>query len=674
MMGGHAWEVAIARSTDPSSASSSAARSRSFTEFRQPAADKTGTGEASGPAGGEGGGDTGADDAAPAGACEGTDAGGRDTPTAGRSGEPSAVSAATAAEGSFFLRATLELLADQANTSSEVGRLLPALQAVLARCSIPPGDKDAESLERVQKWASEQAHERDKRGEGRDAPSGWLKKLDRTKLSVKARWCVLDGQRLLYYADKAETVLRGALNLEGCRVTASSAIRDLRRYTFEIKPAAGVTINPLHRNKQVYTFVAASETERKWWIRAISTAAGVPQVDATVLQWQQLLRSAVDASGYSHVLAELSKQAPVSLLADHVRARAAEARRSGLAAGGHDTDAVEVEADQVRRAAVLSAETRHMGHNPGDRVSMEQLVKDVQRDKVALGDIELSAVEAGDIIVALTRKVELALDEAEARLAAAAAADAAERLDTAGGAGSGSDDRSSSATATTFTRPSPASVVRFAREVLLCSSRTVAGGDAYDAVELVFGGPHVIIAPDSGSDAPPVNIEVKIGDAGAAMDRSRARSSAAVLRRSERDADGSDGDTAEADRESSGASGTTPGRAVRRRLHWRSLSSGTSARFLRRRPRSPAAPAVAAGADTSEASDTEEAKTPAEVSVTVLTWAAMRYRLLDAESPTDTLGVVEARFSRQFTCGERPKPAEVSLSVAEAHGVREAAV
>lgn len=141
-----------------------------------------------------------------------------------------------------------------------------------------------------------------------ESQCGWLKKLDSSKLRIKRRWCVLDENRLMYYTDKTEGELKGVLNLSGCDCVASSAIKDMRRFTFEVRPPKGATINPLHASKAVYRFVASNAADRDKWIKAICTAAGKAIVEDSVAHWQQLLHSCSDVSAYSKVLVALSEQ------------------------------------------------------------------------------------------------------------------------------------------------------------------------------------------------------------------------------------------------------------------------------------------------------------------------------------------------------------------------------
>lgn len=139
------------------------------------------------------------------------------------------------------------------------------------------------------------------------------------------------------------------------------------------------------------------------WIRAIQAASGDLAADTPALRWQQLLCSANSETHYKDVLARLTTAgyllpspplymrltivpptlcapncSPVTVSADWVRVQAATVRRRRLPGG--ETRAA------TRQAAVKAAEEaarrRRAGHAVGDRVSMDQLHKDVTRDTV----------------------------------------------------------------------------------------------------------------------------------------------------------------------------------------------------------------------------------------------------------------------------------------------------
>lgn len=112
---------------------------------------------------------------------------------------------------------------------------------------------------------------------------GWLKKLRKVKMVGQMRWVVLDGSKLMYYEDRAvsaqhqhatydlegsysdtcpwvsavqETRLKGVLHLLGCKCQASSQMKDLRRFTFDVVKGSGATLNQLNPGKHSYTYAS----------------------------------------------------------------------------------------------------------------------------------------------------------------------------------------------------------------------------------------------------------------------------------------------------------------------------------------------------------------------------------------------------------------------------------
>ena len=166
---------------------------------------------------------------------------------------------------------------------------------------------------------------------------------------------------------------------------------------------------------------------------------------------------------YRRVLAQMASAPPFTISADYVRLQMASTAR-GRAAGSETSE--EAVLQQQRAAAVkaaeVSSERRRAGHTPGDRVSMSQLSKDIQRDSVDVDGLALRGPQAGYLLAALAKRVAAAVKgEADDAWVTPRSTDTAKNFESA--------------------------VLAFCREVLLCSSRTVTGGDAYDATEMVGG-------------------------------------------------------------------------------------------------------------------------------------------------------------------------------------------
>ena len=70
--------------------------------------------------------------------------------------------------------------------------------------------------------------------------TGWLRKVGTSRLTNQRRWVVLEHSTLYYYADRAETQLKGVLHLPGCRCYFSKSVTDLHAHVFTVttKPLA----------------------------------------------------------------------------------------------------------------------------------------------------------------------------------------------------------------------------------------------------------------------------------------------------------------------------------------------------------------------------------------------------------------------------------------------------
>jgi len=163
---------------------------------------------------------------------------------------------------------------------------------------------------------------------------------------------------------------------------------------------------------------------------------------------------------YCRILAQMCQAPSFAMSADYVRLRMASAARGRASHASTNEAVLESARAAAVKAAEVSSERRRAGHVPGDRVSMSQLQKDIQRDAVDVDGLSLRGPQAGFLLAALAKRVAAAVKgESDERWVVAGDGDTANGFETA--------------------------VLDFAREVLLCSSRTVTGGDAYDAAEMV---------------------------------------------------------------------------------------------------------------------------------------------------------------------------------------------
>ena len=189
--------------------------------------------------------------------------------------------------------------------------------------------------------------------------SGTLKKLSGKSLSLLThqRWCVLQGTALTYYSDGSESVLKGVLQLQGATVTplrkGKSGVPWGRGYAFEITgttnkasprhvtgntpvvvdatdsaqpaptaissaggsagsqvdgTAESVPLNPLHRSKSRYVWIAETAEERDEWVAAISRAAQAAAIEAEGSAWSRRFSAAKSTRDYRDELASFASK------------------------------------------------------------------------------------------------------------------------------------------------------------------------------------------------------------------------------------------------------------------------------------------------------------------------------------------------------------------------------
>jgi hypothetical protein len=165
----------------------------------------------------------------------------------------------------------------------------------------------------------------------------------------------------------------------------------------------------------------------------------------------------------------------------------------------------------MSRAAVAAAEAsairRRAGYVPGDRVNMRQLSKDYQRDVVMLGGERIAGADAAFLVSALALRIVRSINSAFMHLRGEGYTPVAGDLLQL----SRSADSNTAMSANARVRAFEAQLLEYAREILLCSSRTVAGGDTYDALELVFRNPdRVVLIPDTATESHPVAFNVYV--------------------------------------------------------------------------------------------------------------------------------------------------------------------
>lgn len=135
-------------------------------------------------------------------------------------------------------------------------------------------------------------------------------------------------------------------------------------------------------------------------------------------------------------------------------------------------------------ATEASAQSRRVGHVPGDRVDQCQLDKDVVRDNVIIDGERISCSSTHAIVARLVDRVMAVIEQSITGASCSSVRSA------------GGDRPDGIASLHVTPLPWVSSVPRcasrlvtYCREVLLCTSRTVVGGDVFDALECIFRPP-----------------------------------------------------------------------------------------------------------------------------------------------------------------------------------------
>ena len=257
----------------------------------------------------------------------------------------------------------------------------------------------------------------------------------------------------------------------------------------------------------------------------IQRAAGMPRQELLCQQWAKQFAAAKTASNYRSTLRSLmARHTSLSMSADWVRVQMQKVGRAGPlmpgAAAPKNSRLARKQEQQITKAsaaatALVSAQRRRLGYTPGDRVSLEQLQKDVQRDRVRIEGHLLTATSVPEVVTTLSSTIlarlhEKGLGPGTTRSGAGSGSGSGAGAGSGSGAGAGAGPRRSGAGAGggAGSKFLEGRIMEFAHEVLRCSSRTIAGGDAYDALDLVFGNRDLVLLTPASSEAPPVDILV----------------------------------------------------------------------------------------------------------------------------------------------------------------------
>ena len=297
--------------------------------------------------------------------------------------------------------------------------------------------------------------------------TGWLeKKGGAMGRKWQRRWCKLWGQELYYYAEDNGLRLKGQLDLNGCTCESNGEDKD-GNFLFVVKANDNKTIKKSSsmkfqtREKKKYSFRANSEDNMKLWIDAIKRVSFHPDISRDI-EYRNLFldfknskyKSMGRKSAYLNAVREISTSShhtPIVVPCDWLHQQMIRLNRTKS-----------VERDQE--------EHEHLSENRDVAKSLDQVYKDLKRDKINLNGEKFVCPEGSKILDILYNLI--------------------------------MDNRTGPKGIDSTTNPmrhaqDARDAIAFARTILLGSVRTVCGGEAYDAVSFMFHDTElVMICPD----------------------------------------------------------------------------------------------------------------------------------------------------------------------------------
>eukprot|EP01029_Cantina_marsupialis_P014735 TRINITY_DN3233_c0_g1_i2.p1 TRINITY_DN3233_c0_g1~~TRINITY_DN3233_c0_g1_i2.p1 ORF type:complete len:672 (-),score=172.58 TRINITY_DN3233_c0_g1_i2:185-2200(-) len=395
----------------------------------------------------------------------------------------------------LFLRSTLQLLECRAEVEYELHDMFRQLQDLIPEHNESTGLTPVQKsfLERLRKWI---VSELNRKGTAEQMPDdhtshvcGFLKKESHLRWDL--RYVVLEDTSLFYYKDSKRADLRGMIDLTNALCT----IDEKKPFSFIITKPEGV-LNPLHPTRKQYRWSANNQDECDMWINAIQRMSQSSLAVSRPLELRSKIEETTSIDEYLKIIRGFScqcEQLVIPLPWVHRHAELARAsgptygrersERSSFSGSSESGSLSPKKQKQLARLQALELHDAHVKKRHGRisrGVSITQVQKDFTRDSLTFNGKEYHHQRIESILGDLSEGI---FKERQ-------------KL------------RSEKAMKSNKCVTDEADSIKFAREVLRNCTRTVSGGDGYDAINLIFKSPDlVIITPDSGQ-ASPVHITV----------------------------------------------------------------------------------------------------------------------------------------------------------------------
>lgn len=423
--------------------------------------------------------------------------------------------------GGMFLGETIQLLDDAAHTKEKLNGFCLAFRKWIKTVENQGLVQRSEELDTLKAWVCSASYAL---RTPKSSIKGWLAKRGQgfgKKLSiVQIRWAVLDPPNLLYYVDESQTTLKGILYLDRCKFTREGPWFTLFNSNTNDD---GDWINPLNKSKMKYTWGIPRDRYRggdadkllDMWNTSITSAMKASRALRKLLALQKSFSGAKNLVAYYDHLQTLSRwtdgqssswqfKIPISWLRNHkhdaelvlqdeMRSCPAIDSSSGKSANFDrrrmSTQTLnEVELQDLHSQLGYVQDKRKIRYSV---TNMRQVRKDMPRDSMVINGARHVGV-SGDRAVGLVFQCILrviANSHDESTLSRM-------RLLRGGSVrGLSADDR--------------LRALRLARRVVLGSSRTISGGETWDAADFLCRNRRVAHMVPRSETASPINIVVK---------------------------------------------------------------------------------------------------------------------------------------------------------------------
>ncbi|CAK4096070.1 unnamed protein product [Aphanomyces euteiches] len=275
--------------------------------------------------------------------------------------------------------------------------------------------------------------------------AGFLKKAkDNSLRSCAKKYVVLTRSALTYCADprektpKSQTIPLGRFV---CREVLSQRFQ--HKFAFELI-ATDASVST-HKTKSKLVWLAKSEHERRVWVHAIRTVINEPH-----------LSIGIDGDSFECLA---------------LRRRISEAT---------DQASYMLALKQCKRELLLPVDwiQQHVAHHPRSRCGMDQVFKDLERDKLRINNHVFSGADGSESLLGALTSVFMEIQ--------------------------GQNDQDKEL--------SEAQALCIARSLLLSCNRTQSGGDTYEAVDFLYHNPTLNVLCPHELEAEPLEINVFLHD------------------------------------------------------------------------------------------------------------------------------------------------------------------